>query len=214
MSNNKNSKDHGIDRYHEMDDQGDTAAQLKSIYASWANTYDDDNDNKLKTVSQPVTVTMLARHCTDLDAQILDVGCGTGLVGQHLAAAGFTTFDGTDLSPEMLAHAEPRGYRNLFTLTAGQPLPVENDAYDIALCVGVFTHGHLGPDGITDILRITKPGGLVCFTVNEGVWEPEGFDEAIRKHTSRRDWQILEQKKQDYMVNENVQAWYIAAQKT
>ena len=63
------------------------------------------------------------------------------------------------------------------------------------------------------MIRITKPGGLICFTVNEGVWEPGDFATAIKAHVEAQTRQILEQEKRDYMVNEGVQAWYITAQK-
>jgi predicted TPR repeat methyltransferase len=213
MSDQKDSKTHGIDKYHHFDDATDTSRQLKSVYADWADAYDDDNDNKLGTVSQPTTVAMLTRHLRDADAQIMDVGCGTGLVGHHLQIAGYSIYDGTDISAEMMAYAGSRGYRNLFALEPGQPLAVADDIYDASLCVGVFTHGHLGPEGFDELIRITKPGGLICFTVNEGVWEPQRFEEAIEAHVQNGVWRVLEQSKMDYMVNENVQAWYMTAQK-
>jgi len=212
MSDQKKSKTHGIDKYHHFDDSSDTTGQLKSVYADWADAYDDDNDNKLGTVSQPTTVAMLTRHLEDPNAQIMDVGCGTGLVGHHLQRAGYKTYDGTDISAEMMAHARARGYRNLLDLQPGKPLAAADNSYDASLCVGVFTHGHLGPEGLDELIRITKPQGLICFTVNEGVWEPENFEEAIEAHVQNGVWRILEQSKLDYMVNEGVQAWYITAE--
>ena len=216
MSGQKDSKTHGIDKYHHFDnaaDAADAAGQLKSVYADWADAYDDDNDNKLGTVSQPTTVEMLCRHLDDREATIMDVGCGTGLVGMHLNRAGFTTFDGTDISAEMMAHAKKHGYRNLLDLDPGQPLAAPDASYDATLCVGVFTHGHLGPEGFEELIRITKPGGLICFTVNEGVWEPGEFGPAIENLSRAQSWHVLEQEKRDYMVNENVQAIYVAARK-
>ncbi|MCJ8309886.1 MAG: class I SAM-dependent methyltransferase [Hyphomicrobiales bacterium] len=213
MSDRKDSKTHGIDKYHHFDDSADAGGQLKSVYADWADAYDDDNDNKLGTVSQPTTVAMLARHCQDKDAVIMDVGCGTGLVGMHLKTAGFSIYDGTDISAEMMSHAQKHGYRNLLDLEPGQPLRADDASYDATLCVGVFTHGHLGPEGFDELIRITKPTGLICFTVNEGVWESGKFEAAITALSESQTWQILEQEKRDYMVNEGVQAFYITAQK-
>ena len=146
----------GIDRYHHLDPAANSADQLKSVYAGWAETYDDDNDNKLGTISQPSTVALLTKHLPDRAAVILDVGCGTGLVGKHLIEAGYSTFDGTDLTPEMLAVAAGRGYRSLFTADAGAGLPVPDNDYDATLCVGVFTHGHVGPEGIGMIVTRNK----------------------------------------------------------
>ena len=210
----KNSKDDGIDRYHDMDFEADKASQLKQIYADWAATYDQDNDDTLGTVSQPTTVEMFARHCADPNAKIIDVGCGTGLVGQHLESAGYRNFDGTDPSLEMLEQAKARDYRNLFLLESDQPLPVADQSYDATLCVGVFTHGHLGSEGIDELIRVTKHNGLICFTVNEGVWESGEFEQAINTHTQQGRWKILEMQRRDYMVKEQVEAWYIAAQKS
>ncbi|MEM8749599.1 MAG: class I SAM-dependent methyltransferase [Pseudomonadota bacterium] len=214
MTHSKNSKDHGIDQYHGLDREADISGQLNSIYSKWADSYDDDNDNKLKTVSQPNTVAILMRHCEHKAARILDVGCGTGLVGHHLKRNGFTHFDGTDPSAEMMEHARSRGYRNLLKLIPGQPLPATDHSYDATLCVGVFTHGHLGPEGFSELLRVTKPHGLICFTVNEGVWDSGSFAAAIEEYVQRGDWTVHEMSKQDYMVNEDVQAWYICARKT
>lgn len=204
----KNSRDHGIDR---MDTDEDRTVQLKQIYAEWAQSYDHDNDHKLGTVSQPNAVMLLARHLKNPNAKILDVGCGTGLVGMHLIKAGFHNFDGTDLSQEMLEVAGSRGYRRLFQSDAEQGLPVENQTYDAVLCVGVFTHGHVGPEGLSQLIRVTKPGGVIVFTVNEGVWEKEHFDREVERLSAQGVWIELEKVKQHYMVNEKVDAWYVAA---
>ena len=128
MSDKKNPKDHGIEHYQHLDLDTDVSEQLKDVYSNWADSYDDDNDNKLKTVSQPNTVQLLMRHCTAKAIEILDVGCGTGIVGQHLKANDFTHFDGTDPSQEMMEHARSRGYTNLLKLVPGNPLPVEDNA--------------------------------------------------------------------------------------
>ena len=143
-----------------------------------------------------------------------DLGCGTGLVGQFLQQAGFTTYDGTDISPDMMEHAGSRGYRKLIALDPGQPINVADSSYDVTLCVGVFTHGHLGPEGFEELQRITRSGGLICFTVNEGIWDAGGFSQAISTKVDRGQWEILEQTKQDYMVQEKVEAWYLTVRKT
>jgi len=209
MPGQKNSKEHGIGKYHDLDPASDVGEQLKTVYSNWADSYDDDNDNKLKTVSQPNTVAMMMRHCLNRDIHILDVGCGTGLVGEHLAANGFSYFDGTDPSSEMMEYAVKRGYRTLVKLVAGEPLPFPENCYDATLCVGVFTHGHLGPEGFDELIRVTKPGGLICFTVNEGVWESQRFASSFDRISQSGTWEVLEMSLQDYMINEGVSAWYI-----
>jgi len=127
MAGDKNSKDHGISPYQHLDLDKNVSEQLNEVYSDWADSYDDDNDNKLKTVSQPNTVNLLMRHCADKAVNILDVGCGTGIVGENLLANGFRHFDGTDPSQEMMDHARKRGYQNLLKLTPGEPLPAKDN---------------------------------------------------------------------------------------
>ena len=50
-------------------------------------------------------VVALAQTMNVHDALILDFGCGTGLSGLALRAAGVQVIDGCDLSEGMLAHA-------------------------------------------------------------------------------------------------------------
>lgn len=213
MANKKNSIDDGIDRYHSLDLEADTAEQLTSVYAAWADRYDHDNDHKLGTVSQPKMVALLLKHLRNPVADILDVGCGTGIVGMHLAQVGYQNFDGTDLSSEMLAVAQDRGYRTLTQGNANEGLLFADELYDAVVCVGVFTHGHLGAEFLPEIDRVTKPGGLVCFTVNEGVWMSGNFERTINEIVDNGVWQILDCILDDYMINENVRAWYVAARK-
>ncbi|MDH3453013.1 MAG: methyltransferase domain-containing protein, partial [Gammaproteobacteria bacterium] len=67
----------------------------------------------------------LADLAPDKSAPLLDLGCGTGLSGEALRAAGFATLDGTDFSEEMLtlARAKPGLYRNLILGDLNNPLP-------------------------------------------------------------------------------------------
>ena len=75
----------------------------------------------------------------------------------------FTNFDGVDISQEMIDIAKQRGYSKLFIGSLNESLPCENNEYDAALCVGVFTHGHVGSDRLDELVRIVKPGGICLF---------------------------------------------------
>ena len=74
----------------------------------------------------------------------------------------------------MIDTAIDRGYRSLFLGNLNDSLPLESNSYDAALCVGVFTHGHVGPSRLIELIRVIKPQGLLCFTVNEDVYESYG----------------------------------------
>ncbi len=202
----------GLGLYDNLDlSESQNDQELLDVYKKWASIYDKDNDDLLGTVSQPNSVQIFHKHITDKNQKIIDVGCGTGLVGLELKKLGYTHFDGIDISKEMIDIAKDRGYRSLFIGNLNESLPLESNSYDAALCVGVFTHGHVGPSRLKELTRIIKSQGLVCFTVNEDVYESYGFDEVIKRLESENVWELLELSKQDYMTKKNVMGYYCVA---
>ncbi len=192
-----------LDLTHSHNDE-----DLQVVYKEWAPAYDHDNDNLLGTVSQPLSVQIFQEYIKDKSLRIIDVGCGTGLVGVALEKGGFSNFDGIDISQEMIDIAKQRGYSKLFIGSLNDSLPCENNEYDAALCVGVFTHGHVSSDRLDELIRIVKPGGIICFTVNEGVYDSYGFDSKIKNLESTNIWKILEIRKSDYMTKKNIKGIY------
>jgi len=204
IENNKGLKFYdNLDLTHSQNDE-----DLQIVYKEWAPAYDHDNDNLLGTVSQPLSVQIFQEYIKDKSLRIIDVGCGTGLVGVELEKGGFSNFDGIDISQEMIDIAKQRGYAQLFIGSLNVSLPCENNEYDAALCVGVFTHGHVGSNRLDELVRIVKPGGIICFTVNEGVYDSYGFDSKIKNLESTNIWKILEIRKSDYMTKKNIKGIY------
>ena len=202
----------GLKNYENLDlKDAKNDNRLTEVYRDWAKKYDYDNDHVLGTVSQPKSVNLLSTRLKDKTAKIIDVGCGTGLVGEKLKAKDFIYFDGLDISKDMLSIAKSRGYRNLFLGSLNKQLPVLDDAYDAAMCIGVFTHGHVSSDGFNELCRIVKPGGYVCFTINEGVFEEYGFKEMIAEFQLNKAWEVISLYKDDYMTLENVKGFYCLA---
>ena len=202
----------GLKNYENLDlKDAKNDNRLMEVYRDWAKKYDYDNDHVLGTVSQPKSVNLLSTRLKDKTAKIIDVGCGTGLVGEKLKAKDFIYFDGLDISKDMLSIAKSRGYRNLFLGSLNKQLPVLDDAYDAAMCIGVFTHGHVSSDRFNELCRIVKPGGYVCFTINEGVFEEYGFKEMIAEFQLNKVWEVISLYKDDYMTLENVKGYYCLA---
>ena len=199
----------GLNNYKDLDlRNANNDQKLTKVYRDWAEKYDYDNDHVLGTVSQPKSVALLSTRLKDKSVKIIDIGCGTGLVGKHLKAEGFLYFDGIDISEDMLSIAKSRGYTNLFLGSLNKQLPVLTDSYDCAMCIGVFTHGHVSSDRFNELCRITKPGGYVCFTVNEGVFDKYGFKEMITEFEANNRWNVISLFKDDYMTLENVKGYY------
>ena len=202
--NNKGLKFYdNLDLTHSRNDE-----DLQDVYKEWASAYDYDNDHLLGTVSQPLSVQIFQEYMKDKSVRIIDVGCGTGLVGVELEKSGFTNFDGIDISQEMIDIAKQRGYSKLFIGSLNESLPFKSNEYDAAFCVGVFTHGHVGSDRLDELVRIVKPGGIICSTINEGVYELYGFNSKIQKLESENVLKVLEVRKNDYMVKKNVKGFY------
>lgn len=115
----------------------------------------------------------------DRDARILDAGAGTGLLGAALAENGFARIDALDLSPAMLAVAEPKGiYDSLVEARLGGPLPYETATFDAVVSSGVLTTGHAPASCLDELVRITRPGGHIVFTLRSDR-PPPGFDVRI-----------------------------------
>ena len=157
-----------------------TPEDTRNLYHDWAETYDTTMLDGLGYVSPVLVSGLLGEHLKAPDAPIVDIGCGTGLAGQNLADLGFTHIDALDFSAEMLAVAARRGiYRDLLEADLTQPLALPDAHWAAAVCSGTFTHGHVGPSCLSEILRILKPGGLFAFTVNKGVWHEMGFENEL-----------------------------------
>ncbi|XP_073931837.1 methyltransferase-like protein 27 isoform X4 [Castor canadensis] len=84
----------------------------------------------------------------------------------QLQARGFLRLHGVDGSPEMLKQAQARGlYQSLSLCTLGQELlPNSEGTFDAVLIVGALSDGQVPCRAIPELLRVTKPGGLVCLT--------------------------------------------------
>jgi hypothetical protein len=46
---------------------------------------------------------------------------------------------------------------------------------------GTFTHGHVGPSSISELVRITKTGGLITISINEKHWISLNFESEVEK---------------------------------
>ena len=89
----------------------DSDAASRALYRDWAETYDATMLEGLRYRSPALVAALLGEHLPDRTAQVLDVGCGTGLAGQSLAELGFELIDGMDISPEMMQVAARRRFQ-------------------------------------------------------------------------------------------------------
>lgn len=177
--------------------------ELAEAYREWAASYDGDLLDKLDYVAPAQASRILSVHLEELDGLILDAGCGTGLVGLCLKELGYRRVEGLDYSSEMLDQAREKNiYRRLFQADLTGRLALEDARYAAIISVGTFTCGHVGPQAFSELLRITRPGGLICFTVRDRAWDDDGYQEVIEEHAAAGRWQLLEEAMTDYLRGE------------
>lgn len=167
---------------------------MRAEYERIAAVYDHDLAGPRDYASPAATAEVCAR-LLERDGRILDAGAGTGLLGSALAEHGFTRLDALDLSPAMLREAEAKGlYATLVEGRLGDPLPYETDAFDAVVACGVLTTGHAPASCLAELVRITRPGGHVIFTLRSD-HVPPGFDEEIAALRDAGRWELLERGK-------------------
>ncbi len=105
----------------------------------------------------------------DLSAPLIEFGVGTGLVGEALRAAGFTTIDGLEPSAPMraVAAAKPGVYRTLTAWAWDAPPPVAPGSYLNAAAIGILAPGYAPPSVIDAGLRAIPKGGLFVFSLSD-----------------------------------------------
>ena len=160
------------------------------LYSVWAETYDNSfivgMQYKLHfSVAEEFVV-------NGGNGLILDVGAGTGALAQALLQKGKFCIEATDISEEMLKIADSKKiYKRSFLSDLTKEIPVENDNYDGVVSSGTFTHGHVGPNGIAELVRVTKPGGLITISVNEKHWVALDFESEVKKLSCRAKKYVL-----------------------
>jgi predicted TPR repeat methyltransferase len=153
-----------------------SSEEIRDFYRDWAADYDRHVAGDLQFTGGETIAAMLVEHLADRSARIIDIGCGTGLAGQALQAAGCTQIDGLDLSPAMLEQARAKSvYRSLLEADLLEPLAIATKHYDAAISAGTFTTGHVDARCLGEVLRILRPGGLLACVVAETFWHPGGF---------------------------------------
>lgn len=154
----------------------------RRLYASWATSYDDSFVSAWGYVA-PREIARIFREAGDVGGPVLDIGAGTGEVARHLAGL---TVDGLDIAPEMLAEAERKGlYRACILADLTRPLDLADARYAGVVSCGTFTHGHVGPECLPELLRVTRPGArFVCGTIAP-VLDEAGFGSALARLVAR-----------------------------
>lgn len=192
----------------------ETEEETRAFYDEWADVYDEElTENSYR---QPERCAAALRAlCDPATSAVLDVGCGSGLSGVALRAAGFRTIDGCDFSPGMLAKAKQAGhYRHLFETNLNEPpMDAEAESYDAATCVGVFSFGHVTADALEDILRVIKPGGALVIGLNDHFYQEGSLTRKLEALEGRSRISVIAAKHGEHIPGTGLTGWVISARK-
>jgi SAM-dependent methyltransferase len=111
------------------------------------------------------TRAFLYRRANLLRAErVLDVGCGTGVITEELAARTRGRVVGVDLDPEMVAYAQQRGGQAEYQAGDAHDLVFADGWFDLVACHFVLMWCRDPARVAQEMVRVTRPGGavLVC----------------------------------------------------
>lgn len=113
--------------------------------------------------------------------EVLDVGCGVGHWGMLLASvmAADVRVTGVDREPTWVTRASARALscglngRFSYRQAEAEQLPFPNNSFDLTTCQTLLIHLAEPAAAVVEMLRVTKPGGLVA------VAEPNNLSAAL-----------------------------------
>eukprot|EP00958_Prasinococcus_capsulatus_P025500 scaffold4368_cov348-Prasinococcus_capsulatus_cf.AAC.5 len=166
-------------------------AENEKVYDEWAKVYDSTMDPDHYQAPIGLVNHLKKNSLVDVEASVVDIGCGTGLLGKYMVElGGFKNLDGIDQSQGMLDEAGKKGiYKQLVKGTLGLDLPLPDNTYDAAVSSGVFTPGHAPAKSLYDVAKLIKPGGIVCYTLKYDLYENSDYPAVHKDMEEKGIWE-------------------------
>lgn len=172
-------------------DEQRSREQYRAEYARWAKTYDEELLKEWEYKLPAVVCELFKKYVKKRDAMVLDAGVGTGITGEVLEKQGYSKLYGLDLSPEMLEQAgRKKIYQGLEEMVLGEELRFPDNHFDAVLSVG--TIGLAPKESFDELIRVTRPGGVIVFSIRVIRYEQGGFKEKQRSLENDGKWKLLE----------------------
>jgi SAM-dependent methyltransferase len=131
-----------------------SARDNKTYYDEFAAWYENERHHGYHAMIDDLEVDLVTPFCRGRD--VLEVGCGTGLILTRVAAVAATAV-GVDISPGMLEGARDRGL-DVFEASA-TGLPFEDGRFDTVYSFKVLAHVEEIDTALAEVARVLRPGG-------------------------------------------------------
>jgi SAM-dependent methyltransferase len=113
-------------------------------------------------------------------------------MGQILIALGYPNIAGFDASKGMLSHAAAKDiYQDLRPGLLGERLDYDDNFFAATVASGVFTQGHAPLDGLDELVRVTRSGGHIVFSISR-TYLGEAFETKARALESAGKWRRVD----------------------
>ena len=120
--------------------------------------------------------------------KILDAGCGTGIIMQHLQKYG--TVYGIDYSNEAIKFCKKRGLKNIRKSSIAKT-PFKADTFDLITCLDVLYHKGIKDDVavLKEFSRILKKDGTLIITDSAmmSLWSKHDIATEARERYSKKE---------------------------
>lgn len=129
----------------------------------------------------------------------LDIGSGTGIIGQTMQNSGFTNLHALDVSDNFLEAVRERGFyqeHHSFFMGKGVDEFPDNlkNHFDVVTASGVWMPGHMPKEALDDVHAALKVGGVLVTAMRLSMWtqgNKEEYREKIDGLVSQGKFEVM-----------------------
>lgn len=162
--------------------------EQEAAYDEWAAKYEPDLCAMGYRIPA-VIASVFTRFVPEGTAPILDAGCGGGIQSEPIAMLGYGPITGIDLSEGMLAIARDKDiYSELRQMTLGEHLDFPDHTFGAVISSGVITPRHAPAHSFTELIRVTKPGSPIIFSLRDDREQEPEYPEMVENLEREGIW--------------------------
>lgn len=190
-----------------------SSQELATYYDDSAGGY-DDYAVSVRYILPRLVAEKASKYCRKSD-KVIDVGCGTGLLGVEMnLIEDELVLHGVDVSQQMISHAYrkkrengKRHYEKFFLSDMSNIETMQKNNYDLMVSSGTFTTGHLNGKDLLVMLGLMKNDSFAIFSVKSDHFEESKFLEDINNLKIKKLVEIIDVSEVDSYENDGYTAF-------